>query len=182
MYLDTYSKTTFKSLLRKCYRKFQALIGQVDFVPSGHFYSPIANAKEIEEGISARSYAPESLQGIDLNLKTQCRMLKHFATLYKEMPFTEEKQPHLRYYFNNQAYCHSDGICLYSMLRTLKPKKIIEVGSGFSSALMHDVKELFFTFNGGGGIKKYYTSHILSHILHFYSLSLNPLTSHSFIF
>jgi len=29
-------------------------------------------------------------------------------------------------------------------MRTLKPKRIIEVGSGFSSALMMDVNDLFF--------------------------------------
>ena len=65
----------------------------------------------------------------------------------------------MRYYFDNNAYCHSDGICLYSMIRHLAPKRIIEVGSGFSSALMHDVNDMFFKLGnnpsqmttGGGG-------------------------------
>ena len=164
MYLDTYPNPTLKSqskaFLRKCYRKLQALFGQNDFVPSGHFYSPIANAKEIEEGIAHRSYNPLDLRGIDLHLEDQKKLLQNFARFYVEMPFTEEKQPHLRYYFNNQAYCHSDGICLYSMIRYLKPKKIIEVGSGFSSALMHDVRELFFAANGGGDIESFEITHI----------------------
>ena len=30
------------------------------------------------------------------------------------------------------------------MIRHLKPKKIIEIGSGFSSALMLDVNDLYF--------------------------------------
>lgn len=158
MYLNTPSKKpTLKGILRKCYRKAQAIFGQIDFVPSGHFYSPIANAKEIEEGIAARSYEPSDLMGIDLKLKSQRALLKEFAKLYTELPFTESKQPHLRYYFDNQAYCHSDGICLYSMIRHLRPQRIIEVGSGFSSALMHDVRELFFTGKnlwGGGKIKQ----------------------------
>lgn len=153
MYLNTPSpKPSFKGILRKAYRKFQSLIGQVDFVPSGHFYSPIANKKEIEEGIASRSYSPSELYGINLRLNSQKELLSHFATLYEDMPFTNQKQSHLRYYFDNQAYCHSDGICLYSMMRTLMPKRIIEVGSGFSSALMHDVRELFFTTNGGGAV------------------------------
>lgn len=38
MYLNTHSqKPTFKGILRKCYRKAQAIFGQIDFVPSGHF-------------------------------------------------------------------------------------------------------------------------------------------------
>lgn len=157
MYLDTPAKKpTLKSILRKCYRKAQAIFGQIDFVPSGHFYSPIANAKEIEEGIGNRSYDPRDLIGIDLKLESQRTLLKEFATLYAEIPFTEQKQPHLRYYFDNQAYCHSDGICLYAMIRHLRPQRIIEVGSGFSSALMHDVRELFFTGKNlmGGGQNK----------------------------
>ncbi|WP_295737001.1 class I SAM-dependent methyltransferase [uncultured Helicobacter sp.] len=162
MYLNTPSKKpTLKSILRKCYRKAQAVFGQIDFVPSGHFYSPIANAKEIEEGIAHRSYEPSDLVGIDLRLESQRALLKEFAKLYAELPFRESKQPHLRYYFDNPAYCHSDGICLYSMIRHLQPQRIIEVGSGFSSALMHDVRDLFFTSNGGGGnINSLHITHI----------------------
>ncbi|QOQ90269.1 hypothetical protein HW260_08445 [Helicobacter cinaedi] len=60
IYLNTPSKKpTLKSILRKCYRKAQAVFRQIDFVPSGHFYSPIANAKEIEEGIAHRSYVSQ---------------------------------------------------------------------------------------------------------------------------
>lgn len=97
MYLDTYPNPTLKfqskAFLRKCYRKLQALFGQNDFVPSGHFYSPIANAKEIEEGIAHRSYNPLDLRGIDLHLEYQKKLLQNFARFYVEMPFTEEKQP-----------------------------------------------------------------------------------------
>jgi predicted O-methyltransferase YrrM len=50
----------------------------------------------------------------------------------------------LRYYFNNDIYTYSDGIFLYSTIRKFQPKKIIEVGSGFSSALMMDTNDLFF--------------------------------------
>jgi len=60
------------------------------------------------------------------------------------MPFKYEKQPNLRYYFQNDFFGKGSGIILYSMMRTLKPKRIIEIGSGFSSALMMDVNDLFF--------------------------------------
>lgn len=54
-----------KDILRKPYRKLQQIFGQLDFVPSGHFYSPIANDFEIKEGIARTSYEIDSLQGID---------------------------------------------------------------------------------------------------------------------
>lgn len=159
MYLNQNQPKTLKDKLRKIYRKIQSIFAQIDFVPSGHFYSPIANSKEIEEGIAKRKFDPALLYGIDLNLKAQLSLLEHFSKLYALLPFSEEKSPNLRYYFNNPAYCHSDGICLFSMLLYAKPKSIIEVGSGFSSALIHDVNERFFGADStqrdvlmGGGI------------------------------
>ncbi len=149
-----------KDILRKPYRKLQQIFGQLDFVPSGHFYSPIANSFEIKEGIAHTSYDPDSLQGIDLNLAEQRKLLEVFGKFYAQMPFSETKQPNMRYYFDNNAYCHSDGICLYSMIRHLAPKRIIEVGSGFSSALMHDVNDMFFGPIRGGAIQERGSIHI----------------------
>jgi predicted O-methyltransferase YrrM len=60
------------------------------------------------------------------------------------MPFQQHAEPGRRYYFENPMYSYSDAICLYGMIRHLKPRHIIEVGSGFSSAAMLDTNELFF--------------------------------------
>lgn len=60
------------------------------------------------------------------------------------MPFKDEKVPGLRYYFLNESYSYSDAIFLYCMIRKLKPKRIIEVGSGFSSCVTLDTNELYF--------------------------------------
>jgi hypothetical protein len=49
----------------------------------------------------------------------------------------------LRYYFNNGSYEYTDAIILYSFIRHFKPKKIIEIGSGFSSAVMLDTNDIF---------------------------------------
>ncbi len=50
----------------------------------------------------------------------------------------------MRYFFDNPAYSYSDAIVLYSMIRHLNPKMIIEVGSGYSSCVTLDTNELFF--------------------------------------
>ncbi len=64
------------------------------------------------------------------------------------MPFQSEKREGLRYYFENPAYSYSDAILSHCMIRFLKPKRIIEIGSGFSSCMTLDTNELFF----GGSI------------------------------
>lgn len=60
------------------------------------------------------------------------------------MPFTDKKISDLRYYFLNGAYSYSDAVFLYCMIRKLNPKRIIEVGSGFSSCVTLDTNELYF--------------------------------------
>ena len=44
----------------------------------------------------------------------------------------------------NLAYSYSDAIMLYCMIRHLKPRRIIEVGSGHSSCVILDTNEIFF--------------------------------------
>lgn len=52
--------------------------------------------------------------------------------------------PGRRYFFENPAYSYSDAICLYGMIRHVRPRRIIEVGSGYSSCVTLDTNELFF--------------------------------------
>jgi hypothetical protein len=59
------------------------------------------------------------------------------------MPFGEDPTPPFRYYMRNGTFCHADGITLYCVLRHAKPRRVIEVGSGFSSAAMLDTAQYF---------------------------------------
>ena len=113
--------------------------------PPGHFYSPIPAIEEVkqrEEEIFNRF--PEKIPGIDLNVEEQLELLNKFKKYYKEQPFGSRKREGLRFYFENPSYSHSDAIILYCMIRHLQPKKIIEVGSGYSSCIILDTNELFF--------------------------------------
>jgi predicted O-methyltransferase YrrM len=114
-------------------------------VPPGHFYSPIADLKEVE-AFAAQVFDQDrrTLPAIDLREKQQLELLRTLSGYYPEQPFTEAKQEALRYYFGNGLYCHSDAILLHSMIRHFRPKRIIEAGSGFSSAVMLDTNDLFF--------------------------------------
>ena len=111
----------------------------------GHFYSPVGNIEDIkqdEERIFQRDR--RTLPGIRLNEDAQRAVLEEFATFYGELPFEDEPSDAMRYGFKNGGYSYSDAICLYSMIRRLKPTKIIEVGSGYSSCCMLDTNDLFF--------------------------------------
>lgn len=84
------------------------------------------------------------LPGVDLNVEGQLGLLEELGEFYEEQPFSREQTGSLRYYFNNESYSYADAIFLYCMIRYAKPKRIIEIGSGFSSLVMLDTNELFF--------------------------------------
>lgn len=87
---------------------------------------------------------PSKIPGIDLREAEQLALLKAFEPYYDEIPFYHEKTDDLRYFFDNPAYSYSDAVFLYCMIRHLKPKRIIEVGSGYSSCVSLDTNELYF--------------------------------------
>lgn len=121
-------------------------IAKLDF-PPGHYYSPIVNKKEIKERKDAVFAIPKEIPGIDLNEAGQMETLKQMKAFYDENPFPENKTKNSRYYFRNKYYSYSDAMFLYNIMRLYQPRNIIEVGSGFSSAVMLETNDLFF--NGG---------------------------------
>jgi hypothetical protein len=133
----------------KLYSELVALKKAQGFVPAGHFYSPIPSLDDIRrDELQSFSRRSRDIGGIELYESEQLNLLDHFVTYYQEMVFQAQKIEGLRYYFENPAYSYSDAILLHCMIRFLKPKRIIEVGSGFSSCLILDTNELFF----GGSI------------------------------
>jgi len=114
-------------------------------VEAGHFYSPIPSFDQIAKDQS-RIFDQMNLAtpGVDLNAEAQLQLLGSFVDFYRDLPFTPDKIQGLRYYFENPAYSYSDAILLHCMMRHLKPNRVIEVGSGFSSCMILDTNELFF--------------------------------------
>ncbi|HEV7429018.1 MAG TPA: class I SAM-dependent methyltransferase [Thermoanaerobaculia bacterium] len=108
----------------------------------GHFYSPIPSLEEVRAR-EAELFGPPppSLPGIDLREQEQIALIKGLARFYGELPFPRTQSAETRYWFENWAYSYADAIFLYSMLRHLEPRRVIEVGSGFSSAAMLDTAE-----------------------------------------
>lgn len=107
----------------------------------GHFYSPIPALHSVLAD-EARIFAiPDRLPGIDLHLDEQLELVDQLSQYGPGQPFHPTKTPGLRYYFENPSFGYGDGIVMYSMLRHLRPKRLIEIGGGFSSALALDTND-----------------------------------------
>jgi predicted O-methyltransferase YrrM len=132
-------------LLARTWQHYRTEAGLQTSVPRGHFYSPLP---DLEDG--SRHAARESrrepidgLPGVDLRLAAQHTLLLQMCDLYPEFDWLDHQTPARRFHLNQGYFAAADSICLYSMLRIFRPKRVIEVGSGFTSALMLDVNERF---------------------------------------
>ena len=98
-------------------------------------YSPIPHLADLNESTWDRK---SQLVGIDMNRTKQVEMMRmfseKFASEYNQFP--KDKNPGGgEYYLNNCFLGPVDAEVLYSMVRHLKPAKVLEIGSGFSTYL-----------------------------------------------
>ena len=105
--------------------------------PHGHFYSPVVSRKETIASAD-RIYGQKPLLGVDLNTTGQLELLARLTPFFATIPFTDEKTSPYRYYYMNPSYGYGDALIYWAMLNLVRPQRIFEIGSGFSSALALD--------------------------------------------
>jgi hypothetical protein len=111
--------------------------------PPGHFHSPVPDLEEIRSRYQEVFARTPRLVGIDLRGDEQLALVDRLGRYAADQPFGAEPADGLRCHFDNDYFGWGDGLVLFCMLRHLRPKRVIEVGSGFSSALMLDTAEHF---------------------------------------
>lgn len=113
--------------------------------PIGHFYSPIADPNDIrarEMEIWARR---DAMLGINLNVAAQLALLKELSPHLAGINYPVEQQANPRvYFYDNDQYPVLDAEFLYAALCYFQPRRMIEVGSGFSSLITADVNRRIF--------------------------------------
>jgi len=108
--------------------------------PAGHHFSPVPSPAEIAVAFS-RGDMDLPFAGVELNEGEQLELLQSFGDDHVRQPFPEKPTPGRRFHLDNGSYAHFDAVMLFCMMRHARPRRIIEVGSGFSSAAMLDVNE-----------------------------------------
>ncbi|MCC6672297.1 MAG: class I SAM-dependent methyltransferase [Planctomycetes bacterium] len=122
----------------------EAMQPRADAWPPGHFHSPLPDPALVQAEYERRVVrARRTLPGIDLREDDQRRLVAALAPFLADMPWRDDPVAGLRYYARNPYFPGGDALLLHGLLRLQPPRRVVEVGSGFSSAAMLDTDQLF---------------------------------------
>lgn len=116
--------------------------------PDGHFYSPVVDPDEIAQRRHEIWPAQPFVAGVDFDDEAHRRVLSEvfprFIADYRYEEAAPAEDAELdRFYTRNSQFSWLDSRALFVLLREWRPRRIIEVGSGYSSLLMADVNQRF---------------------------------------
>jgi hypothetical protein len=114
--------------LARTARAYAAVTARPPWVKPGHFHSPSTSAEDVRRALAQEGPPP----GVDLNERAQITLAESFA------PVLRQPLPGPRYKAPNRMYCLADAAVYRAMLQHLAPRRIIEAGSGYSTAVALD--------------------------------------------
>lgn len=115
--------------------------------PAGHFYSPIVDTADVEARRAEIWPADPKVAGVDFDDASHVEVLRELFPRYiadydypETLPESDELEA---FYTRNSQFSWLDARALFVLLRAWRPRRVIEVGSGFSSLLIADVNRRF---------------------------------------
>lgn len=118
------------------------------YFEDGHFYSPVVDPAQARRSASTLwpSGDPHLALDVDLAHDTQCRTISeilrpHLGDFDYAPGYGEQSANRFR--MDNDQFSGLDARLLFCFLRHYTPRRIVEVGSGYSTLLMCDVNRRF---------------------------------------
>jgi hypothetical protein len=111
-------------------RAVRAVIARPPYAIPGHFYSPLTSRGDVEQALKG-----PPVVGVDLREEAQLSLAARLQPILSQPP------PGPRYIADNRMFGSADTAVYRAMLHHLRPRQIIEVGSGNSTAVALDEAE-----------------------------------------
>jgi Methyltransferase domain len=108
-----------------------ALMNVGVFPIRNHYYEPQFDNRTPKPDFSE----DRNLSGVNWNISGQLELLERFMFSKELMDIPKKKPESLKFYFNNGAFESGDAEYWYQLIRTIKPGKIFEIGSGNSTLM-----------------------------------------------
>ena len=110
--------------------------------PPGHYFSPVVDPDQVRDYVEmVRRAGPDDLPGIVFDLDAMEAFWRANRAWIAATPFTPEPRPGARYFYAGGPYSYGDAITLRAMMGHYRPRRIVEIGSGLSTACMLDTAE-----------------------------------------
>jgi len=111
---------------------------------AGSFYSPLLDLRALaSDPDAAVNSSARGWDHIDLREAAQAARLERFLAVADPLPLPDAPDARWRYAARNDFFVFADAFALASLIASEKPRRIVEVGSGFSSAVMLDARDHF---------------------------------------
>jgi predicted O-methyltransferase YrrM len=109
--------------------------------PVGHYYSPVVDPRTIDRSLLRGEMNASDLAIAGLSLPRMLTFWHDHKAVISQARFSLEPSPENRFHLANPVFSFADAIMLRAMMLIYKPRRIIEIGSGYSSAVMLDTAE-----------------------------------------
>lgn len=137
---------TALAFMRTAFRMLQRI--GISISPN-HYYWPVPDFRELE----SRTWpAEEEPVGVDLGFERQLNFLQYLVSQYQS-EWKSDTAPlfSVGYTYNNGFFEAVDAEIAYSLVRHYKPRRIVEVGGGYSSRVLAAALDLNFKLDGVRG-------------------------------
>jgi hypothetical protein len=112
----------------------RAAIVRPPFVPPGHWASPLSSPSDVARALHWRKGSPP---GVEIASERQLSLARELAPVLEE-PFDG---PRYSTGPENTMYLPADAAVYRAILRRLRPTQVLEVGSGYSTAIALDTAD-----------------------------------------
>src|SRR5665213_208916 len=110
--------------------------------PIGYFHSPVVDPRTVKHYVlRERKIARNAIPAVPLKTGSMRELWLENLDFIKTTPFTDDVSPNNRYNYVGGPFPYGDAIILRLMINHYRPRRIIEIGSGFSTACMLDSAE-----------------------------------------
>jgi len=99
-----------------------------------HYYEPLFNPARLRRPLDQ----DRALPGIDFNVEEQLEWLRKFTFAGELVRFPVTAVGAHQYQYDNPNFSRGDAEYFYSLIRLVKPRRIVEVGSGFSTLVARE--------------------------------------------
>lgn len=98
-----------------------------------HYYEPVLGMSEVPDRVWT---SKDPLYGVDFNVEGQLALLRQFD-YGAELARIPIRRPDRRlgFFYDNESFKAGDAECWYNILRHFKPRRVVEIGSGYSTRM-----------------------------------------------